>query len=210
MGTIDHSMSTTINTDNIANSLFGKTRRAVLALLFSHVDERFYFRQIVRLIGTGLGALQRELKNLSKAGIISKSAQGNQIYYQANPDCPVFNEIKNLVMKTVGVGDVLKTALLPLGEHINVAFLFGSIVKGNEHSDSDIDIVVIGNVTFAEVVSTLNHTQETVRREINPVVYPTAEFQAKLAENNHFIKSVLRSPKFFIIGSDSELARLAE
>lgn len=203
-------MSTYVNSDNISASLFGKTRNAVLALLYSHVDERFYFRQIVRLIGTGLGALQRELKNLSKAGIISKSVQGNQIYYQANPDCPIFNEIKNLVMKTAGVRDILKNALIPLAERIRVAFIFGSIAKGNEHSNSDIDIIIIGNVTFAEIVSALSHTQEVVRREINPVVYPTAEFRTKLTENNHFLKSILKEPKYFLIGDERELERLAE
>lgn len=181
-----------------------------MALLYSHVDERFYFRQIARVLEIGLGALQRELANLSNTGIIRKTIIGRQVFYQANSKCPIYIELKNLVMKTIGLGDVLKSALLPFEEQINVAFLFGSIAKGNENSNSDIDIVVIGNVTFADVVSTLSHVQETVRREINPVVYPTKEFHAKLAENNHFIKSVLKSPKYFIIGSDSELARLAE
>jgi len=203
-------MSTTVNSDNISASLFGKTRNAVLALLYSHVDERFYFRQIVRLIGIGLGALQRELKNLSRAEIISKSVQGNQIYYQANPDCPIFNELKNLVMKTAGVSDILKNALMPLAQRIRVAFIFGSIAKGYERSDSDIDVVIIGNVTFAEIVSALSRIQETVLREINPVVYPTAEFRAKLTENHHFLKSILKEPKYFLIGDERELERLAE
>ena len=210
MGTNDHIMSTTINADNIANSLFGKTRRAVLALLFSHVDERFYFRQIARILEIGLGALQRELANLSDAGIIRKEFVGRQVFYQANSECPIYMDLKNLVMKTIGVGDILKTALVPLEERINVAFLFGSIAKGTERSDSDIDIIVIGNVTFSEIISAFSPAQKTVRREINPLVYPPEEFRLKMAENHHFLKSVLKRSKYFLIGDERELERLAE
>ncbi len=203
-------MSTSFNSNNITASLFGKTRRAVLALLYSHTDERFYFRQIVRVSGIGLGALQRELANLSNAGIIRKTVIGRQVFYQANPECPIYIELKNLVMKTVGVGDVLKTALMPLEKRINIAFLFGSMVKGNERSDSDIDIVVVGNVNFAEIVSALSQPQETIRREINPLVYPPEELRSKLEANHHFLKNILKEPKFFLIGDERELARLAE
>ena len=209
MGTNDHIMSTTINADNIANSLFGKTRRAVLALLFSHVDERFYFRQIARILEIGLGALQRALANLSAAGIIRKEFVGRQVFYQANSECPIYMDLKNLVMKTIGVGDILKTALVPLEERINVAFLFGSIAKGTERSDSDIDIIVIGNVTFSEIISAFSPAQKTVRREINPLVYPPEEFRLKMAENHHFLKSVLKRSKYFLIGDERELERLA-
>ena len=203
-------MSTMINADNIASRLFGKTRRAVLALLYSHVDEQFYFRQIARVLEIGLGALQRELANLYKAGIIRKTIIGRQVFYQANSKCPIYIELKNLVMKTIGLGDVLKAALLPFEEQINVACLFGSIAKGNESSDSDIDVFVVGDVTFAEIVSALSQTQVTVRREINPLVFPAEELRSKLAANHHFLKNILKEPKYFLIGDELELARLAE
>jgi predicted nucleotidyltransferase len=203
-------MSTTINTDNIANSLFGKTRRAVLALLYSHVDERFYFRQIARILGIGLGALQRELANLSDAGLIRKTVIGRQVFYQANSECPIYIDLKNLVMKTIGVGDVLKTALASLEKRIEVAFIFGSVAKGSERLNSDIDIIVIGNVTFSEIISALSQAQKTVRREINPLVYPPEEFRLKMAENHHFLKSILKRSKYFLIGDERELERLAE
>ena len=104
-------MSTVNSIDRLSTTLFGKTRRAVLALLYSHSDESFYLRQIVRTAGVGLGAVQRELKKLSEAGIIRRKARGRQVYYQANPECPVYAELKNLVVKTVGVGDVLRAAI---------------------------------------------------------------------------------------------------
>jgi DNA-binding transcriptional ArsR family regulator len=133
-------MSTIFKTDSLSGTLFGKTRRAVLALLYCHVEEPFYLRQIARTAEVGLGAVQRELKKLSEAGIIRRTIHGQQVYYQANPECPVYSELKSLVLKTVGVGDVLRAALVPLADRINVVFLFGSLVRGDERSSSDVDI----------------------------------------------------------------------
>ena len=209
-GTIVSNMSTIIKTDSLSATLFGKTRRAVLALLYSHVEESFYIRQIARTAGVGLGAVQRELKKLSEAGIIRRTVRGRQVYYQANPECPVYAELKSLVVKTVGVGDVLRAALVPLADRINVAFLFGSMVGGGERSSSDADVMVVGDITFAEVVSVLGRAQETVRREINPLVYPPEEFRFKLAADHHFLKQVLEGSKFFLIGDEYELAKLVE
>ena len=209
-GTLAPDMSTIFKTDSLTATLFGKTRRAVLALLYSHVDELFYFRQIARTAGVGIGAAQRELKKLSEAGIIRRTLRGRQVYYQANPECPVYAELKSLVIKTVGVGDVLRAALVPLADRINVAFLFGSLVRGGECSSSDADVMVVGDVTFAEVVSVLGRAQETVRREINPLVYPPEEFRFKLAADHHFLKQVLKGPKSFLIGDEHELAKLVE
>ena len=209
-GTIVSNMSTIIKADSLSATLFGKTRRAVLALLYSHVEESFYIRQIARTAGVGLGAVQRELKKLFEAGIIRRTVRGRQVYYQANQQCPVYTELKSLVVKTVGVGDVLKAALVPLADRINVAFLFGSMVGGGECSSSDADVMVVGDVTFAEVVSVLGRAQETVRREINPLVYPPEEFRFKLAADHHFLKQVLEDSKFFLIGDEHELAKLVE
>ena len=203
-------MSTIFKADSLAYTLFGKTRRAVLALLYSHVDELFYFRQITRTADVGLGAVQRELKRLYEAGIIRRIVSGRQVYYQANPECPVYAELKSLVVKTVGVGDVLRAALAPLADRINVAFLFGSLVRGDERSSSDADIMVVGDVTFAEVVSVLGPAQETIRREINPLVYPSEEFRSKLAADHHFLNKALKGSKLFLVGGEYELAKLVE
>jgi predicted nucleotidyltransferase len=209
-GTIVPRMSTILDTDNLSKTLFSKTRRAVLSLLYSHVDDTYYLRQIVRAAGVGLGTVQRELKQLSEAGIIRRIVRGHQVYYQANPQCPVFAELKNLVVKTVGVGAALQAALTPLGDRIDVAFIYGSIARSEEHRDSDVDVLVVGKVTFAEIVSFLSEAQKTIGREINPTVYPPAEFRSKLAAGHHFLNSILRGPMFFLIGDKCELARLAK
>jgi predicted nucleotidyltransferase len=209
-GTIVPKMSTHPHRDNLSETLFGKTRRAVLSLLYSHIDDAFYLRQIVRTAGVGLGAVQRELKQLSDAGIIQRIVRGHQVYYQANPQCPVFAELKNLVVKTVGVGAALQAALAPLGDRIHVALIYGSIARSEEHRDSDIDVLVVGKVTFAQIVSSFSEAQKTIGREINPTVYPPAEFRSKVAAGHHFLNTVLKGPMLFLIGDKRELARLAK
>jgi predicted nucleotidyltransferase len=203
-------MSTLSVNENLSAALFGKTRRAVLALLYSHSDEAFYLRQLVRAAGAGLGAVQREVKRLSDAGIIQRTVRGRQVYYQANPQCPIFSELKSMVVKTTGIGDVLRAALASLTDRIKVAFIYGSVARGEEHRGSDVDILVVGDVTFAEVASRLSQAQEILGREVNPTVYPVAEFQSKLSAGHHFLKTILSGPMFFLIGGESELTRLAE
>jgi len=203
-------MSTTPKNNSLASALFGKTRWAILSLLYGHADEAFYLRQIARLAGVGLGAVQREVKNLSKAGIILRTIQGRQVYFQANPECPVFKELKSLMVKTAGVGDVLRLALASIADHIIVAFIYGSFARGEEQRSSDVDVLVVGAVTFAQVVSALESAQETLGREVNPTVYPPSEFRSKLAASHHFLKTVLNEERIFLIGSEDELAKLAE
>ena len=209
-GTFVPKMSTLPHRDNLSETLFGKTRRAVLSLLYSHIDDAFYLRQIVRTAGVGLGAVQRELKQLTDAGIIQRTVRGHQVYYRANPQCPVFAELKTLVLKTVGVGGILQAALAPLADRIRMAAIYGSFARSDEQRGSDIDLLVVGEVTFAEVVSALHQAQSTINREINPTVYPLGEFQSKLLAGDHFLNTIVEEPIFFLIGDKRELARLAK
>ena len=196
--------------DKIALSLFGKTRISILGLLYSHVDERFYVRQIIRETGCGTGAVQRELKNLSRVGIIKKTNEGQQIFYHADPKCSIFDEIKSIVIKTVAVGEVLENALSKIRDGITVAFIFGSLVAGDENSGSDVDLMIIGDVKFSMITVILNPIQEKIRREINPIVYPPEEFRQKSIENHHFINSIMEKEKIFLIGDENELEKLVE
>jgi predicted nucleotidyltransferase len=191
-----------------SGALFGRTRRVLLALLYGHADEAYYLRQIARTTGLGLGAVQRELQRLTAAGIITRSIRGRQVYFQANRECPIFPELKTLVIKTVGIGDVLRSALLPLGDKIRLAFIYGSLARGDERPGSDVDLIVVGEASFEEVVAALGAAQDTLAREVNPTVYSLAEFRAKLAARHHFVLSVMRDKKIFLIGDQRELARL--
>ncbi|MGO9274096.1 MAG: ArsR family transcriptional regulator [Terriglobia bacterium] len=193
----------------LSSALFGRTRRAVLGLLFTHTAEAFYLRELARRVGAGLGAVDREVNRLASAGIISRTVQGRQVYYQANSKCPVFAEIKSLMIKTSGLAEVLQAALAPLAERTRVAFIYGSFARDQQQSASDIDVMVVGGLTFGEVVAALKPAQETLGREINPTVYSVAEFRSKLAAQNHFVKTVLKERKIFLIGDQRELQDLA-
>jgi predicted nucleotidyltransferase len=195
---------------SVGETLFGKTQRMLLALFFTRTDEAFYLRQIVRTAGIGLGTVQRELARWVAAGLLVRAQRGNQVYYQANGVSPVFGELKSLAVKTAGVADVLREALAALSERIAVAFVHGSLAKGTGKADSDVDVLLIGEVDFGEVVSALQSAQNTLRREVNPSVYSAREFRAKCRAKHHFVTSVLNAPKVFLVGGEHELKRLAE
>jgi len=158
----------------------------------------------------GRGAVQRELENLVSAGLVSRDRRGNQVHYQADPQSPIFSELKSLMVKTAGVAEVLREALNPLGNRIMTAFIYGSIVKGTENSASDVDVLVIGDVSFSDVVDLLSSAQESIGREVNPSVYPVDEFITKVSAGHHFVTSLVGEPKIFLIGDQDVLGRLVE
>ena len=210
MITIGPNMGSTNLSDPLASALFGKTRRAVLALLLTHPQESLYLREIVLAVGLGQGTVQRELQRLTSAGLLARRRQGHQVFYQANRNSPIFKELKSLVVKTAGVGDVLRRALSGLKDRVESAFLYGSFATGKDRPASDLDLAVIGNVTFGEVVSPLRPAQETLGREINPTVYTPNEFQKKLQAKHHFVSAIIQGPKIMLIGEERELTRLGK
>lgn len=196
------------NENKLSGFLFNKTRRSLLALLFGHPDEAFYMNQIMRSIKSGSGAVQRELKIMTEAGIIVREKKGNLIYYRANSNSSIFNELKSIVRKTFGVAHVIRESLAGMANKIKVAFIFGSVARNEDEQRSDIDIMAIGELTFTEVVSLLSPAEKTLAREINAVVYPVSEFKKKVKEDHHFVKTVLEGNKIFIVGDEDELAGL--
>ncbi len=157
-----------------------------------------------------MGVVQRELIELTEVGILRRTVSGRQVYYEANRDSPIFHELHGLVVKTAGVADVLRDALFSLGDRVAVAFIYGSVARGDERRDSDVDVLIVGEASFAESVAALSVAEERLAREINPTVYPASEFGEKARTRQHFIERVLAGPKTFLVGSDRELARLAQ
>jgi predicted nucleotidyltransferase len=203
-------MGTNSTNQNMTAALFGRARRAVLGLLYAHPDESFYVRQVVRAAGVGQGAVQRELRRLSAAGIIEREQHGRQVFYRASRACPVFSELHALMVKTAGMADILRQALEPLADSVLLAFVYGSLASGEENARSDVDVMVIGKASFGEVVQALRPAEEKLAREVNPTVYPAAEFRAKLAAEHHFLTSAVKGAKVFLIGDEHDLAGLAE
>jgi predicted nucleotidyltransferase len=192
----------------VAGPLFGKVRSAVLGLLFSHTDESYYLREIVRKTGGGHGAVQRELAHLLKLGLVTRAARGREVFYQANRASPIFPELRGLIIKTVGVADVLREALAPLADRVQVAFIYGSFAKGEETAESDVDVMIVGEVGFAEIVSALHPAQDRIGREVNPSVFAPDEWRRRVADQDHFITAVLREEKVFLVGNERDLGEL--
>ena len=190
--------------------LFGAYRRRILALLLLQPAETFYVREIARLTGTPAGSLHRELKLLTDAGLLVRTKAGNQVRYQADRACPIFDDLAAVVRKTSGLADVLREALNRLASRIRVAFVFGSVAQGKERTVSDVDVMVIGTPSFAQVVEALNRARDGIRRDVNPVVMTEAAFRSKAAAADRFVSRVVREPKLYLIGDARELAELAE
>ena len=205
-------MSTAFQPDMIAEALFGQTRRAVLALLFGASADAFYLREIVRLTGTGMGAVQRELRQLVEAGLVDRRPHGKQVYFSANPRSPVYQELVGLLTKTAGLADVLRRGLAPLAKQKKIvfAFVYGSVATASQRAESDVDLLVIGDATLRDVIPALQPAQERLAREINPTIYSPAEFRDRLHQGEHFISRILDRPKIMLVGSEDELRELAE
>ena len=190
--------------------LFSPYRRKALAVLFLHPDEHFHVRQLERMTGVSAGSLHRELRAMTGAGMLQKRRQGNQVLYQVNQACPIYEEIASIFRKTIGMSYVLRDGLLELSDRIEIAFVFGSMASGTQHADSDIDICVLGDVDLFEVVKALGPVQERLRREINPVVMAADKFLESLAAGDRFAERLRDEEKVFVIGTQHEFGELVE
>lgn len=189
----------------LAELLFKDYRRRVLGLLLLHPEKAYHVREIARLTGTVAGTLHKELTRLAEAGILSKETSGNQVLYSANQDGIIYEELASILRKTSGVVDVLADALMPLKNMIEVAFVFGSMASNKATTGSDIDLLIIGDVGFAETVSVLYPVQETLGREINPKIFSKEEWTQMQKSNNAFYKELLSKPGMDVIGNVNEL-----
>ncbi len=197
-------------TKDISAALFPGTKRRILALFFLNPDQEYYFSEVVRLTGTRQGVIQRELKSLTEAEILLSEKRGRQKFYAVNRKHPIFRDLRNIIFKTYGVIGQIREAFDPAGGQIRVAFVYGSLARGEEVSSSDLDLFVIGNIGLDDLVSALSSVEQAIGREINPTLFSAAEFKKKWSEKNHFIRSVANAEKEFIIGSEDEFRRLAE
>jgi predicted nucleotidyltransferase len=193
---------------SLADLLFGRTRGAVLALLYGRSDQSFYTREIAREVDASAGAVQRELENLSKVGLIVRKSVGSQVFYQANREVPIFAELRALINKTIGIFGVLRSALQPLSKQIVAAFVYGSVAREEETAQSDVDLMIVGKASLDQVLSRLSTAEKGIGRSINPTVYSVGEYRSKLAAGNHFLTSVLNGQKVFLLGDEDDLRKM--
>lgn len=180
-------------------------RRKVLALLLMNPQRWIHLRELARLTATSPGTLKKELSGLVDAGLLKAQAVGNQTQFAANTDHPVYPELSGLIRKTTGLRDLLAAALQPLSGPVAVVFVFGSVARSTETAQSDVDLMVIGDASFGEVINAIYEAQANLGREINPKVMSRAEWSAKKREQNPFVQELLSKPKLFIVGGEDDL-----
>ena len=176
-------------------------RRKVLALLYMQPDQAMHLREIARQTQAAPGTLKKELDALCRVGLLHSQRVGNQVQFQANQSHPVFAELQALIRKTTGLADVLRQALQPLGDQVALAFVFGSMASGSVHAGSDVDLLVVGSASFAQVVEATYAAQAPLGRDINPKVMSPTEWSTKRAEGHPFVQELLAKPRIMLIGT---------
>ncbi len=190
----------------MADALFPKVRQRVLGVLFGNPGRSFYANEVIALAQSGTGAVQRELAALLDAGLLLMTKRGNQKHFQANAAAPVFAELRGLVLKTMGLADVLRAALAPLEAQISAAFVYGSVAKQQDTAQSDIDVLIVSSTLgYADVFGALENATTQLGRKVNPTLYTPDDIAKRLAQDNSFITRVLQQPKIWLIGTEEQL-----
>jgi predicted nucleotidyltransferase len=190
----------------LAEALFSPVQTRVLGLLFGQPEREFQSAEIIRLAASGTGAVHRQLRRLEDAGWVSVSRVGNQKYYRANKACPAFDELRGLIVKTVGLVEPIRKALEPLSDRISAAFVYGSIAKGEAHATSDIDLMVISaTLGLADLYEHLQDVETTLGRTLNPNIMTPEEWKKKCAVSDSFVARIASQPRLFVLGDAHEL-----
>jgi len=196
-----------MRTESRIDVLFPKTRRGILAATFGQPERRWYMRELARHLQVSPSSLQRELASLVHGGILRESREGKHVYFQPTTELPFFEELHGLILKTVGLADVIRGALDAFADRIQWAFIYGSIARSEEHAASDVDLLILGRVNLAEVSRPLRQAEERLGRAVNPIVYTADQFARKIQAKHHFAVDVLHSKKLFVIGDAREFGR---
>lgn len=203
-------MRTSTPPTSLASSLLGQSRASLLALLFEHSDEWFQSRQLARYAAISPGTVHRELATLVELDLVLRKVEDTAVRFKANETASVYPELKALLAKTSGASQLLRAGLAKLGEVVRVAFIYGSVAASQARANSDIDVMIVGSVSLSTILKALRPALETLRREVNPSVYPVTEFALKAQQGHSFIQRVINGPKIFLIGDDHELRQLSQ
>src|SRR5512139_1231180 len=189
--------------NRLAELLSSRARAEIFRLLFNGMGEELHVREIERRSGMNDSTLRQELRKLVRLDLVQSRKDSNRVYYRAKTESPLYSEIRSLVLKTSGLADALKSALED--KRIRVAFVFGSIARGEEKAGSDVDLMVIGRLRLRDLSRLLSGIEEKIGREVNPHVLNEKELRKRVRAKEHFVSRVMESPKIFIVGSHHEL-----
>ena len=190
--------------------MFGAYRRKLLGLLLMRPDERYHVRELARMSEIPVGSIHRELKTMAEAGLLIRDQVGNQVFYQADQSCPIYEELASIFRKTSGLASLVCDHLDEISDRIDFAVVFGSMASGRQKSVSDVDILILGNIELIDVVRALSPLGQTLRREINPVVMTADHFSAQVMKKDRFALRVIEGPKILVIGDADEFAKLGD
>ena len=194
----------------VLDVLLPRNKQLLLAAILLQPERSWYLNELARHLSVSPSSLQRELAQFVAAGIVTRSVDGNRVYYQADRSCPVFKDLSATLAKTIGLAEVIRDSLEHLKTKIDVAIVYGSIASGTEHSASDVDLMIVGRANLADLSPPLRTLEEKLGRAVNVSVYTTNEFLKKIKDKNHFLHSVLETELVHIIGTADDLARLVE
>jgi predicted nucleotidyltransferase len=190
----------------LAGALFTPVQARVLGLLFGQPDRTFQSAELIRLARGGTGAVHRQLARLERAGLVTVQRSGNQKFYRASQDSPVFHELSGLVVKTVGIIGPIRVGLDGLRRKIRAAFVYGSVAKRTDRASSDIDLLVLSDtLSYADVFEALPGTESMLGRAVNPTVLSTSDWKSKRSRKDSFVARIAAGPKLFVIGSENDL-----
>lgn len=181
-----------------------KLREDLLTLYFTNPDKKYYLRELERILNHSVANIRRELINLESTGLFRSENKGNQVYYYLNQSYLLFDELKSIIFKTLGIVRLLHDVLIKFKD-IRHAFIYGSFAKGEQREDSDIDLMIIGQVNEDELIDKLNNLEKRLQREINYTIYNKEEFNQKKEKGNSFILDIIQGDKIILIGNQNEL-----
>jgi predicted nucleotidyltransferase len=191
---------------SLADALFSATQQRVLALLFGQPERSFFTTEIIGLVGAGSGVVQREVRRLVESGLVTVTRIGNQKHYQANPAAPIFEELRGIVVKTLGPAEVIRATLMPLGNKIRLALVYGSVAKHGDTAHSDIDVLIVSDaLTLEQIYETLGPAEQRLGRRISPTLYTEAEFSRRRASGNPFLVKVLAGDHILLTGNEDDI-----
>jgi len=193
----------------LLDALFPEIRIRILGATLLRPEKSWFLSELAAFLGTRPSSLQREVESLSQAGILRQWRDGRRLYVKAEQDSPVFQDLVHLLEKTVGIVPTLQDEFSHLAGRIQFAFIYGSVASSQEQTESDIDLMVVGEVGLADLTSTLRSAERRLGRAVNPTVYSSEEFRRKLRKHDHFLTSILNGHKLFIEGDEDELAAVA-
>jgi predicted nucleotidyltransferase len=198
MGTPDRSRARVVG---LADALFTRTQQRVLSLIFGQPDRVFLQQELIEQAGSGSGAVRRELDRLTESGLVTVERVGAQKHYRANRSAPIFEELRGIVMKTVALTDPLRDALRPLKKNIRLALVYGSVARGEDRAQSDIDLLVVADdLPLERLFARLAPAEKKLGRKVNPTSYTSGEYARRRNSANPFLQKVLTGPHIVLMG----------